>query len=168
MKKAKYTSDVLFSIILFLFNSAMVMDAEKKVIYACTEDNTFTVQKYQRNDELKKWEFIEGLAQTGADDIEVMLQLKLGKEEKILFGEHFVIFIINQISLSSKESSKNVLKGTTLNGFVIWDFNEEDAISTEAIVLQLPHGTRNISTRMLQSNSIMLSAHRNYAIAGVR
>jgi WD40 repeat protein len=61
-----------------------------------------------------------------------------------------------------------IVAGTTSNGFVIWDFNDEDNISREAIVLKLPYGTRNITTKMLQSNSIMLSGRKNYAIAGVR
>lgn len=128
----------------FYFHSAMVLNSEKNEVYACTEDSTYTVQKYRRNDELNKWELVQDLPKSGADDVEVMLQLKLDKEEKILFG-------------------------TTSNGFVIWDFNEDKPIAEdEAIVLQLPHGTRNISTKMLRSNSIMLSAHRNYAVGGIR
>lgn len=63
----------------------------------------------------------------------------------------------------------NELAGTTSNGFVIWDFDEENRIDNgEAVVLTLPYGTRNITTKMLHSNSIMLSGHKNYAIAGVR
>lgn len=38
----------------------------------------------------------------------------------------------------------------------------------EAVVLQLPHGVRNISTRVLESNSVMLDANKQYAVAGVR
>lgn len=121
----------------------MVLNREKNILYACTIDNSYAVCKYQRNDDTKTWELVEELAKTGIDDVEVMLQLKLDNKEKMLFG-------------------------TTSNGFVIWDFDEENPVSTEAVVLQLPHGTRNITTKMLQSNSIMLSAHRNYAVAGVR
>lgn len=51
---------------------------------------------------------------------------------------------------------------------MVWDFNEENKIDDKAIVLTLPYGTRNITTKMLQSNSIMLSGYKNYAIAGVR
>lgn len=58
--------------------------------------------------------------------------------------------------------------GTTGNGFVIWDLHEDDKFDEEAVVLTLPYGTRNITTKMLQSNSVTLSAHKNYAIAGVR
>lgn len=51
---------------------------------------------------------------------------------------------------------------------MLWDFSLENNIGHEAVVLSLPYGTRNITTKMLQSNSIMLSGHKNYAIAGVR
>lgn len=65
---------------------------------------------------------------------------------------------------------KQTLKyiGTTSNGFVIWDLQDEDKIDESAIELTLPYGTRNITTKMLQSNSVTLSAHKNFAIAGVR
>jgi len=64
-------------------------------------------------------------------------------------------------------------------GRVVGDFlsivdEEEDnaysqTISTEeAVVLSLPHGVRNISTRPLESNSVMLDAFKKYAVAGVR
>lgn len=63
-------------------------------------------------------------------------------------------------------------KGQFLN-----DLNEDgsytDKLSTtvtesEAAVLMLPHGVRNISTKMLESNSIMLDSGKKYAVAGVR
>ena len=38
----------------------------------------------------------------------------------------------------------------------------------EAIYLALPHGVRNITTKMMLSNSIMVSSKLNYAVAGVR
>lgn len=66
-----------------------------------------------------------------------------------------------------KIKNRNV-PGTISNGFVIWGIQEESKIDEQAIVLTLPYGTRNISTKMLQSNSVILSAHKNYAIAGVR
>lgn len=86
---------------------------------------------------------------------------------------------------------ERTLLGTTNNGFVVWnlgtsekikdDFldnvNEDDVTidrlsanisENEAVVLALPHGVRNISTRVLESNSIMLDALKKYAVAGVR
>lgn len=83
--------------------------------------------------------------------------------------EDFVRYVSSFIN----EELKTILcnssfKATTSNGFAVWDFNEENRISDDCIVLQLPYGIRNITTKMLQSNSIMLSSHKNYAIAGVR
>lgn len=123
--------------------SAIVLNKNKTTLYACTTDNNYTVSKYVRNDETKTWDKADDLQRSETDETEVVLQMRLDKHEKVLLG-------------------------TTSNGFIIWDFNEEGAISEEAVVLKLPYGTRNISTKMLQSNSIMLSAHKNYAIAGVR
>lgn len=61
------------------------------------------------------------------------------------------------------------LMGTSGNGFVLWDFDNENPIHPgEAIYLALPHGVRNISTKMMQSNSIMISSKIDYAVAGVR
>lgn len=72
------------------------------------------------------------------EEIEALLQLKLDKAEEVVLG-------------------------TTANGFVVWELEAE-----RVTVLPLPHGVRNISTRMLQSNSCMLSAARDYCVAGVR
>lgn len=95
------------------------------------------------------------------EEVEALLQLKLDKSETVLLG-------------------------TTANGFIVWLLGGErkrlDSVCLDdwdvaqgerseclnAIVLQLPHGIRNISTRMLRSNSVMLSANRDFAVAGVR
>jgi hypothetical protein len=77
------------------------------------------------------------------DDLEVLLQLKLDRDETTLLG-------------------------TSGNGFVVWELAEGAHHSNRAVVLPLPHGVRNISTRALCSNSCMVSAARDYVIAGVR
>lgn len=61
-----------------------------------------------------------------------------------------------------------MLLGTTGKGFVIWDLANEERISDDAIYLALPHGIRNITTKMMTSNSIIVSSKLNYAVAGVR
>lgn len=90
-------------------------------------------------------------------DTEALLQIKLDAEERTLLG-------------------------STSNGFVIWNLGSEGfvendaAVETfnrmvsqkEAVVLPLPHGVRNISTKILESNSIMLDSTKQYAVAGVR
>jgi len=73
----------------------------------------------------------------------VLLQLKLDREGKTLLG-------------------------TSGNGFVVWEFGDSAHHPNKAVVLTLPHGVRNISTRVLYSNSCMISSARDYVIAGVR
>ncbi|CAG9829633.1 unnamed protein product [Diabrotica balteata] len=124
------------------FHSAIVFIKDKSVLYACTTPDSYQVSKYEKNNESKIWYKLEDLPRTSNDDTEAILQLKLDKHDNILFG-------------------------TTNNGFVIWDFNEERNYEN-VVSLSLPYGTRNITTKMSQSNSITLSAHKNYAIAGVR
>lgn len=121
------------------FHSALVFNKNKTTIYTCTTENCYAVTKYIKDE--NNWRKIEDLSRAENDDTEVILQLKLDKNDNILFA-------------------------TTSNGFLIWYLVEEK--KQNVIILTLPYGTRNISTKMLQSNSIMMSAHGNYAIAGVR
>ncbi|XP_052126754.1 NACHT and WD repeat domain-containing protein 2, partial [Frankliniella occidentalis] len=181
------------------FHSAMVLTADKKTLYCCTEPGVAAVSKYVLNAEAGRWEFERRLPCPRMDEREMLLQLKLAPAHAALLG-------------------------TTSNGFIVWDLSrdmqaeqdpmadplaeeEEDEEEQEqerdadaapegeqqqpeaqvddvgapakrkrrrglpkdsATALWLPHGTRNISTRMLSSNSIMISASRDYAVAGVR
>lgn len=70
----------------------------------------------------------------------------------------------------------------------MWDFNDLIQISqnevdldaepipmiidatnnSNAVVLCLPHTVRNISTKVMQSNSVMISSDKKYAVGGVR
>ncbi|KAJ8982590.1 hypothetical protein NQ317_005062 [Molorchus minor] len=126
----------------FEYHSAMVLTKDKNALYTCTTPECYAVSKYIKNGDTNKWEKVCDLPRSENDDTEMLLQLKLDKEDRFLFG-------------------------TTSNGFVIWDLNEEKIVDN-AISLTLPYSTRNITTKMLQSNSVMLSSHRNFAIAGVR
>ena len=121
----------------------MVMTKDKKTIYACTRTDNYQVTKYVVEETRRKWNEISDLPKAYNDETEYMLQLKLDKEDKTLLG-------------------------TTGNGFVIWFLDIEEINRNEAIVLNLPHGVRNISTRMMCSNSIMISGTKDYAVAGVR
>ncbi|XP_066257781.1 NACHT and WD repeat domain-containing protein 2 [Euwallacea similis] len=126
------------------FHSAMALTKDKSVLYACTTPNLYRVSKYTHNPSKLVWEKQGDLPKSDKEDIEVVLQLRLDQHDKVLFA-------------------------TTSNGFIIWDFNKDNCIHDgQAVVLTLPYGTRNITTKMLHSNSIMLSGHKNYAIAGVR
>jgi NACHT domain- and WD repeat-containing protein len=131
-----------------MFHSAYVMNKERNIMFCCkTEENfqvfelTFTV-----NDEVgeAEWQVTRELPRYENDEKEMLLQLKLDQIDRFLIG-------------------------TTGNGFVLWDSDTESPLHEgEAIYLPLPHGVRNISTKMMQSNSIMMSLKMDYAIAGVR
>jgi hypothetical protein len=77
------------------------------------------------------------------DELDALLQLKLDRAETTLLG-------------------------TSGNGFVVWELADGAHHPNRAIVLPLPHGVRNISTRVLCSNSCMVSAARGFVVAGVR
>lgn len=101
--------------------------------------NDYRVSKYIIEESSCEWEKVTDLPRAGNDNIENMLQLKLSKDEELLFA-------------------------TTGNGFVVWTLENKN----DAVVLMLPNGVRNIATKMLCSSSIMLSGTKNYAVAGVR
>lgn len=101
--------------------------------------------QYEENEEEKtaEWKHVRDLPRYENDVKEMALQLKMDQNDRFLLA-------------------------STANGFVVWDFDQEDPISEEAIYLALPHGVRNISTKMTQSNSVMISSKVDYAVAGVR
>lgn len=67
------------------------------------------------------------------------------------------------IQLAFSQDSKHVV-ATFMFGYKVWNLRSGKLIS-----LLLPdNGVRNISTRLLESNSCVLSKDSVYAIAGVR
>ncbi|XP_043496559.1 NACHT and WD repeat domain-containing protein 2 [Polistes fuscatus] len=123
----------------FHFHSAMVINNQKNTLYACTTKDVYKITKYVIDETSAFWEKKEDIPRAYNDDVEYLLQLKLDKEEECLLA-------------------------TTGNGFVVWFLESK----SDAHVLMLPNGVRNISTRMMHSNSIMVSSTKNYAVAGVR
>ena len=121
-------------------SSAMVLSQDRTTIYCCMGEGHYGVSHYKADPVSGIWSFQKDLPRMQNDDIEVLLQLKLDREETTLLG-------------------------TTGNGFVVWQFGERP---DQVIALPLPHGVRNISTVMLSSNSCMVSAARDYVVAGVR
>lgn len=72
-----------------------------------------------------------------------------------------------QLCLSENE---NHLLGTAALGFCVWkvaDFADPHA-KAKRVDLKLPPGVRNISVRLLQSNSVIMSKSDEFAVAGVR
>ncbi|KAK0175700.1 hypothetical protein PV327_009429 [Microctonus hyperodae] len=122
------------------FHSAMTMTVDKKTLYACTNATDYRVTKYVVNELQRCWQREFDMSRAYNDKTEYLLQLKIDRDEEILHA-------------------------TTGNGFIIWLLKE---YKNEPAVLTLPNGVRNINTRMLCSNSIMVSGKKNYAVAGVR
>lgn len=126
------------------YHSAMAANQKWDRIFCCTMENNFLVSEYQyeHNEDKKSgcWQLVQELASYENYEKEPLLQLKLDQNERMLLG-------------------------TAGKGFIVWNFGVDDS---GAIYLALPHGVRNISTRMMSSNSIMISSKFDYAIAGVR
>ncbi|GBP00828.1 hypothetical protein EVAR_73588_1 [Eumeta japonica] len=62
-----------------------------------------------------------------------------------------------------------MLMGTAGKGFVIWDFGDSDGnrLSNASMYLALRMAL-SITTKLMESNSIMTSSKLDYAVAGVR
>lgn len=67
----------------------MVVTRDKNTLYTCTTEECYAVSKYVKDGEAKKWEKVEDLPRSDNDETEVMLQLKMDKHDKVLFGESF-------------------------------------------------------------------------------
>lgn len=129
-----------------IFHSAMAPNKLWNKIYCCRNADNFSVSEFsyeQVDNRQGAWRLVQDLTRYENDEKEMLLQLKLDQTDRMLLG-------------------------TTGKGFVIWDFDTENPIGQGAIYLPLPHGVRNISTKMMTSNSVMVSSKMDYAIAGVR
>lgn len=130
-----------------LYHSVLAQNQKWDRIFCCTKENNFAVSEYKytfnERKESHHWEHVQDLDCYDNYEKEALLQLKLDQHERILIG-------------------------TSGKGFIVWDFNEENKIGEGAIYLPLPHGVRNISTKMMTSNSMMISSKLDYSVAGVR
>lgn len=130
-----------------LYHSAMAANRQWNRIYCCSTQNNYVVSefKYVQVEETKhgRWEHVKDLPCYDSYEKEALLQLKLDRNDRMLMG-------------------------TSGRGFIVWDFNEENRLADGAIYFSLPHGVRNISTKMMSSNSMMISLNLDYAVAGVR
>lgn len=131
------------------FFSALTLNKERTRIYGCSNENNFEVSVYRLEEtddfSLVQWKLEENLSRFQNDEKEMLLQLRLDQHDRMLMG-------------------------TAGKGFVIWDFGDSDGnrLSSASMYLALPHGVRNITTKLMESNSIMISSKLDYAVAGVR
>lgn len=127
------------------FHSAMAANKDWTRIFCCKSTENFGISEFilDQNDAKNSWKLVRTLERYRNDTKEALLQLKLDQNDRMLLA-------------------------TTGRGFVIWDMDIEQPIRNGAIYLALPHGVRNITTKMMTSNSIMVSSKYDYAVAGVR
>lgn len=130
-----------------LYHSVLTTNKQWNRLFCCADENNWSVTEYEYilNEEKKccGWNHIKDLDCCDNYEKEALLQLKLEQNDRFLIG-------------------------TAGKGFIVWDFNEENRVGDGAIYLPLPHGVRNISTKMMLSNSMMISSKFDYSVAGVR
>lgn len=127
------------------YHSAMAPNQKWNRIFCCTTDGNYTVSEYLSviNADCGKWEFVRHLPCYKSYEKELLLQLKLDRSDRWLLG-------------------------TAGKGFIVWDLGDDGGPCDVVVYLALPHGVRNISTKLMSSNSMMISSKYDYAVAGVR
>lgn len=130
-----------------LYYSVLTSDKQWTRLFCCTKPENYSVSEYKycfiEEKNVYIWKHIQDLDCYDNYEKEALLQLKLDQCDRFLIG-------------------------TAGKGFIVWDFIEENRIGDGAIYLPLPHGVRNISTKMMTSNSMMISSKLDYSVAGVR
>lgn len=129
------------------YHSVLVPNKQWSRLFCCSKESNYSVSEYEyawnENKQSYYWKYVKDLDCYDNYEKEAILQLKLDQYDRTLIG-------------------------TAGKGFILWDFNEENRIGEGAIYLPLPHGVRNISTKMMTSNSMMISSKLDYSVAGVR
>lgn len=80
----------IFLYFLILNCSSIVLTKDKNTTYACITEDCYAVTKLVRNQETKKWDIAQELPRSETDNTEVILQLKLDKYGKVLFGKNLL------------------------------------------------------------------------------
>ncbi|GBP66180.1 NACHT and WD repeat domain-containing protein 2 [Eumeta japonica] len=149
-------------------------------IYCSDPDRGYQISVYGLNEENSCWDKIEELHHQETDTAEAMLQLKRGRKDRMLLATttySFVVWDFNNafprtsppknVDGEDKEECEEEKEQQNSHEIEKVDEQEKD-LRTTGIVLKLPHTIRNISTKMTQSNSFMISNNYTYAVAGVR
>lgn len=130
-----------------LYHSVLASNKQWDRIFCCPIAENFSVSEYKYisidDKNAYHWQHVQDLGCYDNYEKEALLQLKLDQNDRFLIG-------------------------TAGKGFIVWDFNAENRVGDGAIYLPLPHGVRNISTKMMMSNSMMVSSKLDYSVAGVR
>lgn len=147
-------------------HSALVMNRKRDVLYACADANSSDVSLFKlllqddpnngnRKGTLHRQDRINDSSSPCPGD-------SSSRAEWVKVGSFAASEPLLQLSLSENE---NFLLGTSALGFCVWNVSSGGQERTD---LKLPTGVRNISVRLLHSNSVMLSKGEEFAVAGVR
>lgn len=71
----------------------MVLTKDKSVLYTCTVPGLYTVSKFVKDPSGLVWKKDYDLPRSDKDDSEAMLQLRLDKHDKVLFGNYYSLVI---------------------------------------------------------------------------
>lgn len=66
--------------------SAIAFTKNHKTIYTCTNVGNYGITEYTLNPDTKTWLKVDDLPRAEVDDTEIVLQLKLDKDDHVLFG----------------------------------------------------------------------------------
>jgi len=142
-------------------NDALVVNRGRNVLFSCCDPSKPDVTLYRLKTEALNGNKREEIAEEEpCNPVEWVEYCSLSGTENLL-----------QLQLSETE---NDLLGTSALGFCIWNIeglledNRDTKVKRSRTDLKLPSGVRNITVKLLQSNSIILSKGNEYAVAGVR
>ncbi|XP_026317171.1 NACHT and WD repeat domain-containing protein 2 [Hyposmocoma kahamanoa] len=157
---------------------AFAMNKTWSRIYTSDPERGYQVTIFELEEEKCSWERVQELNHKETDTAEAMLQLKRGKQDRMLLATttySFVVWDFEHIIPRDKHEEEKKKKNDEDEKKDEEDKEEEEKepepekdYRFEGIVLKLPHTIRNISTKMTQSNSFMISNNNQYAVAGVR
>lgn len=66
-----------------------MLSKDKTTLYACTTPGIYNISKYEKCKTMKTWEKTLDLPRFQNDENEIMLQLKLDRNDQFLFGEYY-------------------------------------------------------------------------------
>lgn len=73
--------------------SAIAFSSTKNVLYTCSTEGDNRVTKYVKCSSSKSWILDDNLPRTDNDNEEVILQLKLNKDDNVLFGMFLSFYV---------------------------------------------------------------------------
>ena len=153
------------TVILSLSN-ALAMNRDRDLLFSCSDPNSPNVNLFRLQ-----------LENEGTSDNKIQLLQRQAKFSDDLSTKSSELAWIKCCDLTGSgpllqlklSETEHHLLGTTALGFCVWKVDGlKDWVSPTRLDLKLPPGVRNISVKLLYSNSVILSKDDEFALAGVR